>query len=265
MPLQRDESDRPEPLYTLKQVQEITGWSRTTIWQRLKRREFPEPAVRGRLLWRPGAINDWLSGSSGASPPRAAVTDVASVAAHAHPSIIQAIEADQFPAWFAELWTDNGFAEAYDCDQRWLQDFARRLQEALRGSQATREDRLQDLLRWLVKECRRKAHRRAAEFWLQWTAYLHMDAVHARFGPSWEGMQARAFGAAVALIRRARQDAQAAGVAADRLDTVDLQAIAEIVSREVLEGEGISRTDVLTAIKGYTAVIPLREWVGAAP
>lgn len=263
MPLQHDESENAEPLYTLEQVQELVGCSRTTIWRRLARSEFPKPVAPRRLLWRRSAIDDWLSGSREADDAAGPLAHGA--AAHTHPSIVRAIEAGHFPAWFADLWTSNGFAEAYDCDRRWLEGFARRLEAAMRGAPETREDRLQDLMRSLVRECRRGPRKRAAEFWLQWAAYVHIDAVHARFGPSWEAKLARAFGAAVAAIRRAREDARRAGVAPDRLNVVDLRAVAELVARQVLRGEGISVTDVLTAIKQHTAVIPLAEWVEGAP
>ena len=258
------ESDSAEPLYTLEQVKGLAGCSRTTIWRRMSRNEFPKPLARRPLLWRRSAIDNWLSGGIAAGQAANPPTGHAA-AVHAHPSILRALEAGRFSGWFADLWTNNGFADAYGCDRRWLEGFGQRFEAAMRGDPETREDRLLDLQRWLVRECRRGTHKRAAEFMLQWTAYHHLDAVRARCGPSWEAKLARAFGAAVALIRRARQDACKAGIAPDRLDVVDLQAVAEIVARQVLRGESISPTDVLTSIKIHTSVVPLGEWVGEAP
>ena len=49
------------------------------------------------------------------------------------------------------------------------------------------------------------------------------------------------------------------------MTTLDLEAIAELVAKQVLRGEGISTTDVLHAIREATVEISLADWIEGRP
>ena len=181
-----------------------------------------------------------------------------------HYSAVQAIEAGQFHIWFADVWISCGLAAAFGLDSRWLEALGRGIEEAMTGDPKGREDTLQALVKRLVRQARRGAHKEAADFFLRLVDDMHRRAAKGRSFRLLDADRARAFGAAVATIRLARRHAQAAGACCDHA-APDPQAVAEIVARHVLRGEGISVTDVLLAIHEFTAAIPLAEWVQDAP
>lgn len=184
---------------------------------------------------------------------------------HFHHGAMQATERGQFPAWWADVWMSNGLGRAYAVDRAWLEEMGRRVDEALRHDYRTREDQLQELMRWLVKESQSGPYGEAAEFFLVYVvADLHGRTVQERHGLSPDSKRARAFGAAVAFIRLIQAEARKRGVELS-LAAIDMQGVAELVAKEILRGEGISVTDTLNAIRENTAAIPLAEWIEGAP
>lgn len=179
----------------------------------------------------------------------------------------KAAEARGFPAFWADHWLDAGLADAFAVDRAWLEDLGRRLDAAMRGEREGRDDRLQSVLDWLNAAALDGPYPAAARFFLAEVAVLMHDTaareevIQGRL-PNSRG--ARAFGAALSAIRIMQASARKLGAALD-LAELDMQPIAEAVAWFALRGEGISVTDVLTAIKEHTAVVPLAEWLGEAP
>jgi hypothetical protein len=174
---------------------------------------------------------------------------------------VQATDAGRYTELWTDFWLSDDVAQFLGADRRWLDDFGRRFEDACRGSRLSREDRLRCLARRLSMQARHGPNRRAAEFFLQFIDQALTLAGFERLvgGPSPETNRARAFHMAVRLIRYVREQARKAGYEPD-LSAVDLMVIAE-VAREILSGEGISVTDVPTAMREFTAHMPLEEWV----
>jgi hypothetical protein len=180
--------------------------------------------------------------------------------AHVLRRAIQASDAGKYAAFWADFWLSDEVAQDHGADRRWLEDLGRSFEDALRAPRLSREDRLRRLARRLHGQERSGPNKRAATFFLQVIGYALALASDERYRPSPESKQAQAFDMAVRLIRHIRDHARAAGYEPD-LAAVDLMVVAETVAWEILRGEGISVTDVLTAIKEYTAVLPLEEWI----
>lgn len=183
----------------------------------------------------------------------------------AGPSCLHAIEAGRGAEWHADFWLANGLAETYAVSRPWLVKLWKRIDGVMSGDRAAWEAGLQAVMKWLSKEARRGPYQEAAYFFLvHVVAEMRRTAEHERViqGLLPESRGARAFGTALAFIRLARDQARGAG---QELAYVDLQAVAELVSRDILRSEGISVTDVLTAIEEHTAAAPLAEWLGDSP
>jgi hypothetical protein len=135
----------------------------------------------------------------------------------------------------------------------------------LSGEHATWEAGLRVVMKWLTKEARLGPYQEAAYFFLvHVVAGMHRTAERERViqGLLPESRGSRAFGTVLAVVRLARDQARSAG---ENPAYVNLQAVAEMVSKDILRGEGISVTDVLTAIEEHTAAAPLAEWLGDPP
>jgi hypothetical protein len=118
---------------------------------------------------------------------------------------------------------------------------------------------------WLCKEAGCGRYMAAAHFFLVHVVVdMHLNVVRDRYRLLPDALHARAFGAAIGVIRRMREGASKAGVELD-LAELDLEAVAGIAAKRALSGEGIGVTDVLTAIRLNTAAVPLDEWLGDAP
>jgi hypothetical protein len=182
----------------------------------------------------------------------------------AGPSCLHAIEAGRGAEWHADFWLANGLAETYAVRRPWLVKLWTRIDDVMCGERTAWEDGLKDVMKWLSREARRGPYQEAAYFFLvHVVAGMRRTAEHEQVvqGLLPESRGARAFGAALAFIRLARDQARGAG---QEPPCVNLQDVAEVVSRDILRGEGISVTDVLIAIQEHTAAAPLAEWLGDA-
>ena len=57
----------PNTLLTTDAVMALTGWSKTTIWRRIKDGSFPQSIELGanERRWQAGTVNEWLAQRAG--------------------------------------------------------------------------------------------------------------------------------------------------------------------------------------------------------
>jgi len=161
--------------------------------------------------------------------------------------------AGHFARQFADMWVNDGTAAQLGVDRAWLEQLGVDIEAALsvRGRHAKALTRLRALSARLVKDAKTGRHREAAKFFLEWVDALQADIRHRQSGHSSAGKLPRAWGVVLALIQQHQ----------DRDVPYDLEAIVSAVV-VMLPGEGISVTDVRSAIDLYTRAAPLKDWLG---
>jgi hypothetical protein len=170
---------------------------------------------------------------------------------------------DRFPAAFADTCIRLGLAEAFGVDRAYLETIGAALHAAAvvrgRHDDSTRSKAARILLaeaRRLVRMVWRGSNPRADQFFLELVWSLWCEYQRAPGAGVWPNLKyARAFGWVLGAIRQYRGLGR----------PYDLDAIIQRAAEALRRHEGISVTDVRTAVMLFTRRIPLDDWLAPIP